>query len=135
MGCSDGVVPGICGHAAYQSFVQYDAYRGCGINLPLGMRPRLAGTITGHGGCGQAEPGRMINRGMAHEAMVPAEGIEPPTFGLQNRCSTAELSRLQDQWVSANPSPVSGRRRQADPVLRRHLPELPAQGYWPATSS
>ena len=26
--------------------------------------------------------------------MVPAEGIEPPTFGLQNRCSTAELSRL-----------------------------------------
>jgi hypothetical protein len=25
--------------------------------------------------------------------VVPAEGIEPPTFGLQNRCSTAELSR------------------------------------------
>ena len=24
---------------------------------------------------------------------MPAEGIEPPTFGLQNRCSTAELSR------------------------------------------
>ncbi len=30
--------------------------------------------------------------------MVPAEGIEPPTFGLQNRCSTAELCRhlIQD---------------------------------------
>jgi hypothetical protein len=28
--------------------------------------------------------------------MVPAEGIEPPTFGLQNRCSTAELSRLEE---------------------------------------
>ena len=27
------------------------------------------------------------------EIVVPAEGIEPPTFGLQNRCSTAELSR------------------------------------------
>jgi hypothetical protein len=27
------------------------------------------------------------------ERVVPAEGIEPPTFGLQNRCSTAELSR------------------------------------------
>ena len=27
--------------------------------------------------------------------VVPAEGIEPPTFGLQNRCSTAELSRLR----------------------------------------
>ena len=25
---------------------------------------------------------------------VPGEGIEPPTNGLQNRCSTAELSRL-----------------------------------------
>jgi hypothetical protein len=25
--------------------------------------------------------------------LVPAEGIEPPTNGLQNRCSTAELSR------------------------------------------
>jgi hypothetical protein len=28
--------------------------------------------------------------------LVPAEGIEPPTFGLQNRCSTAELSRLPE---------------------------------------
>ncbi len=26
--------------------------------------------------------------------MVPGEGIEPPTNGLQNRCSTAELARL-----------------------------------------
>src|SRR5688500_16900846 len=25
--------------------------------------------------------------------MVPGEGIEPPTNGLQNRCSTAELTR------------------------------------------
>ena len=32
--------------------------------------------------------------------MVPAEGIEPPTFGLQNRCSTAELSRLTKQLQS-----------------------------------
>ena len=30
--------------------------------------------------------------------MVPAEGIEPPTFGLQNRCSTAELSRPMARW-------------------------------------
>ena len=29
--------------------------------------------------------------------MVPAEGIEPPTFGLQNRCFTAELSRRTNQ--------------------------------------
>jgi hypothetical protein len=25
--------------------------------------------------------------------LVPGEGFEPPTFGLQNRCSTAELTR------------------------------------------
>ena len=33
--------------------------------------------------------------------MVPDEGIEPPTFGLQNRCSTAELirpSRKKTPW-------------------------------------
>lgn len=40
--------------------------------------------------------------------MVPAEGIEPPTFGLQNRCSTAELSRRR--WK------MRGRAR--------HVPEL-----------
>jgi hypothetical protein len=27
--------------------------------------------------------------------VVPVERIELPTFGLQNRCSTAELNRLQ----------------------------------------
>ena len=27
--------------------------------------------------------------------MVPVERIELPTFGLQNRCSTAELNRLK----------------------------------------
>jgi hypothetical protein len=26
--------------------------------------------------------------------MVPAEGFEPPTYGLQNRCTTTVLSRL-----------------------------------------
>lgn len=25
--------------------------------------------------------------------LVPGEGIEPPTFGLQNRCTTAVLTR------------------------------------------
>jgi hypothetical protein len=29
-------------------------------------------------------------------SLVPGEGIEPPTFGLQNRCSTAELTRHSD---------------------------------------
>jgi hemolysin-activating ACP:hemolysin acyltransferase len=33
------------------------------------------------------------NKPLDQTEVVPAEGIEPPTFGLQNRCSTAELSR------------------------------------------
>jgi hypothetical protein len=34
-------------------------------------------------------------------SVVPDEGIEPPTFGLQNRCSTAELIRLSAAELSA----------------------------------
>jgi hypothetical protein len=33
--------------------------------------------------------------------LVPDEGIEPPTFGLQNRCSTAELIRLTTPKLGA----------------------------------
>src|SRR5205814_10460248 len=34
-------------------------------------------------------------RGMVHgAAMVPGEGFEPPTFGLQNRCTATVLTRL-----------------------------------------
>jgi hypothetical protein len=32
-------------------------------------------------------------RALADGQMVPAEGFEPPTFGLQNRCTTTVLSR------------------------------------------
>jgi hypothetical protein len=28
---------------------------------------------------------------------MPAEGLEPPTNGLQNRCSTTELSRRRKE--------------------------------------
>ena len=36
--------------------------------------------------------------------MVPDEGIEPPTFGLQNRCTTAVLIRpLGRSWLAAAP--------------------------------
>ena len=34
--------------------------------------------------------------------MVPVEGIEPPTFGLQNRCSTAELNRHSTTKKTSN---------------------------------
>ena len=36
---------------------------------------------------------KAVTREIVRRWLVPAEGIEPPTFGLQNRCSTAELSR------------------------------------------
>jgi hypothetical protein len=32
---------------------------------------------------------------LIRKQLVPVERIELPTFGLQNRCSTAELNRLQ----------------------------------------
>ena len=34
------------------------------------------------------------------KSLVPDEGIEPPTFGLQNRCSTAELIRRFDGFCA-----------------------------------
>ena len=37
------------------------------------------------------------------EGGMPGEGIEPPTFGLQNRCTTAVLTRQ-----TANPFNVNG---------------------------
>src|SRR6185437_8770435 len=32
-------------------------------------------------------------RNVGPEGLVPGEGLEPPTFGLQNRCTTAVLTR------------------------------------------
>jgi hypothetical protein len=37
--------------------------------------------------------------------LVPGERIELPTNGLQNRCSTAELTRLGLRAISVAPSP------------------------------
>jgi hypothetical protein len=65
--------------------------------------------------------------------VVPVERIELPTFGLQNRCSTAELNRrtklqgsdrrLKDFVCSLPPATgVDGR-------ARRQIPELIGKGY------
>jgi hypothetical protein len=43
------------------------------------------------GSPGRAAEGRPA---MSAKQLVPVERIELPTFGLQNRCSTAELNRL-----------------------------------------
>jgi hypothetical protein len=45
-------------------------------------------------------------------ALVPVERIELPTFGLQNRCSTAELNRrietrLYRRCAAAKESPIA----------------------------
>jgi hypothetical protein len=48
---------------------------------------------------------------------VPDEGIEPPTFGLQNRCSTAELIRRTGAFaLSASQAARKGARLQAEPA-------------------
>lgn len=76
--------------------------RKAGEPYTIETRGRLAALIgarVGHPEAVQAalfmgvNSARMSKAAMSAKSMVPAEGIEPPTFGLQNRCSTAELSR------------------------------------------
>ena len=62
MGRIDGRCPGIIGRAAYQSFVQYEAYADAEIHRPLGMRPRLVADVRGYECSRQAEPGQVMNR-------------------------------------------------------------------------
>ena len=48
---------------------------------------------------------------------MPDEGIEPPTFGLQNRCSTAELIRPRGRLLaSSGLAPAQGLHRPAGTV-------------------
>ena len=48
---------------------------------------------------------------------MPDEGIEPPTFGLQNRCSTAELiRRFKRLSLSASRAARKSGALQADPA-------------------
>ena len=49
-------------------------------------------------------------------SMVPAERIELPTFGLQNRCSTAELCRLKFGGGYRNRTDNSAVQRQRVPT-------------------
>jgi hypothetical protein len=74
---------------------------------------------------------------------VPVERIELPTFGLQNRCSTAELNRLKaidridagniaaDRiWMPQRPGSVYGRRLGR---VNRRIPAKPLSGRGVAT--
>src|SRR5882724_8508251 len=55
--------------------------------------------------------------------MVPAEGIEPPTFGLQNHCSTAELSRRNGTDLRARIADLA--RQDQNPKAESQRPEGP----------
>jgi hypothetical protein len=62
---------------------------------------------------------------------VPAEGFEPPTYGLQNRCTTTVLSRhfndLHAFTLSSVSAGVSSVAYFATPALTaRILPRHPA---------
>jgi hypothetical protein len=67
------------------------------------------------------------------ETLVPVERIELPTFGLQNRCSTAELNRRTKlQWSNRRSKGfVSFCLPQSVPTgrARRQITELFAKGY------
>ena len=73
--------------------------------------------------------------------MVPVERIELPTFGLQNRCSTAELNRLKaidridaavaaDRICMPHDGSVYGRRLGR---VNRRIPAKPLSGRGVAT--
>jgi hypothetical protein len=72
-------------------------------------------------------------------SLVPGEGLEPPTNGLQNRCSTAELTRLAltDQSFASERAyslsafletsrSIVGRLRDQNRVIRRGYEDLTA---------
>src|SRR3546814_11801309 len=63
--------------------------------------------------------------GGAERGLVPDEGIEPPTFGLQNRCSTAELIRLAGIWTV---NTWAGRRQSRPGAYMGAIPFGQAKG-------
>jgi hypothetical protein len=55
-------------------------------------------------------------RTIAEGDLVPDEGIEPPTFGLQNRCSTAELIRRFKRLCATSEPAYAQERAYAEPA-------------------
>ena len=53
---------------------------------------------------------------------MPGEGIEPPTNGLQNRCSTAELTRLKRRATSVADLPQVGTGKRVLPIKKSPAP-------------
>jgi hypothetical protein len=67
--------------------------------------------------------------------MVPAEGFEPPTYGLQNRCTTTVLSRqinkLRHAAGSGAHSTAAGSYNDSDAVGARCADEHRRAGKLP----
>ena len=86
--------------------------------------------------------------------LVPGEGFEPPTFGLQNRCTTTVLTRraawltvkaglhqhlpdprrlvfVDQTWVKTNMTRTRGRSLRGTPLLAKvpHGPIQPIYGH------
>jgi hypothetical protein len=57
---------------------------------------------------------------------MPAEGFEPPTYGLQNRCTTTVLSRQMNDFLAASGGYdaaarariLRARREADDPIVK-----------------
>ena len=68
--------------------------------------------------------------------MVPAEGFEPPTYGLQNRCTTTVLSRQINKlrarrWIRGAHSTAAGSYNDSDAVGARCADEHRRAGKLP----
>ena len=60
---------------------------------------------------------RTKNRFNLLKLLVPGEGIEPPTFGLQHRCTTAVLTRPGTGSRRLRPACSSAHRRHCHAVV------------------
>ena len=63
------------------------------------------------------------------DGVVPVERIELPTFGLQNRCSTAELNRQIWGAIRLYLPPMPAATGTRLRVRAGQIAELPEEGY------
>src|SRR5262249_39127954 len=65
------------------------------------------------------------------KTMVPGEGFEPPTFGLQNRCTATVLTRLFNNLVPSRPSTNRELAPDWHPTFRVSAFWHPGPRRWP----
>src|SRR5262245_35442858 len=88
----------------------------------------LVMTTPVHGGVAHPLAARkLITRKSFFIRAMPADGFEPPTNGLQNRCSTPELSRH-----GVRPHFPAIRKMGSDPdyLMRRNVGLPPPEGFF-----